>query len=171
VIEATAGFRVGHMLNALGPPCLTAIVSLRERAMPRHKLYAYVDGADLDDVANLLDARFAEFVATRHWVAGPASVVNQRHGEETCTQPGDLPLWDLGLKLELPDPDAEPLGWFADVEAVAQFLGVLHRDCGRDFIIGIADAETGVTEDLFDVSTDSPDLGRLRAIIGVGDVP
>lgn len=139
--------------------------------MPRHKLYAYVDGADLDNVANMLDARFAEFVATRHWVAGPASVVNQRHGEETCAQPGDLPLWDLGLNLELPDPDAEPLGWFADVEAVAQFLGVLHRDCGRDFIIGIADAETGVTEDLFDVSTDSPDLGRLQAIIGVGDVP
>src|SRR5262245_63857633 len=111
-------------------------------AMTRHTLYAYVDGADLEDVADLLDARFAEFVAGRVWVAGHASVVNQRRGEETCTQPGDLPPWDLGLNLELPDPNTEPPGWFADVEAVAQFLGRLHRESGRDFIIGISDAQT-----------------------------
>jgi len=138
--------------------------------MPRHTLYAYVDGADLKDVAAILEARFTEFVAGRQWVAGSASVVNQRRGEESCTQPGDLPLWDLGLTLHLPDPGAESPGWFADLEAVAQFLGTLHRECGRDFIIGIADTETGITEDLFTVSTDSPDLGRLRAIIGVADV-
>jgi hypothetical protein len=138
--------------------------------MPRHTLYAYVDGVDLEDVAEMLYARFAEFVVGRDWVAGSASVVNQRHGEETCTQPGDLPLWDLGLNLELPDPDSEPPRWFADVEAVAQFLGTLHREYGRDFAIGIADAETHITEELFYVTTDSPDLGELRAIIGVGDV-
>ena len=138
--------------------------------MPRHTLFAFVEGADLEDVAELLDARFAEFAASRHWVAGSASVVNQRHGEETCTQPGDLPLWDLGLNLELPDPDTEPPGWFADVEAIAQFLGTLHREYGRDFVIGIADAETHITEDLFYVTTDSPDLGELRAIIEFGDV-
>ena len=137
--------------------------------MRRHTLYAYVDGADLEDVAAVLEARFSEFVASRPWVAG-ASVVNQRHGEETCTQSGDLPLWDLGITLQLPDPGAESPGWFADVEAVAQFLGTLHRECGRDFIIGIADTDTGIADDLFTVSTDSPDLGRLRAIIGVADV-
>lgn len=138
--------------------------------MPRHTLYAYVDGADLEDVAENLDARFAEFVASRDWITGSVSVVNQRHGEETCTQPGDLPLWDLGLNLELPNPDTEPPGWFADVEAVARFLGTLHREYGRDFAIGIADGETRITEDLFYVTTDSPDLGKLRAIIGVGEV-
>ena len=138
--------------------------------MPRHTLYAYVDGADLEDVAELLDSRFAEFVASRDWVVGTPSVVNQRHGEETCTQPGDLPLWDLGLNLELPDPDTEPPGWFADVEAVAQFLGTLHREYGRQFAIGIAEAETHITEDIFYVTTDSPDLAELRAIVGVGDV-
>ena len=123
----------------------------------------------MDDVADLLDARFGEFVESRQWVAGHASVVNQTQGE-TCTKAGELPLWDLGLNLELPDPGTESPGWFADVEAVAQFLETLHRECGRDFIIGIADARTGITEDLFDVSTDSPDLSKLRAIIGVGDV-
>jgi len=46
----------------------------------------------------------------------------------------------------------------------------LHREYGRDFFIGIGNAETGITDDLFYVSTASPDLARLRAIIGVGDV-
>jgi hypothetical protein len=138
--------------------------------MPRHTLYTYVDGADLEDVATMLEARFTEFVASRRWVAGVASVVNQRHGQDACPQPGDLPLWDLGVTLQLPDPGAESPGWFADIEAVAQFLGTLHRESGRDFIIGIADTEAGITDDLFTVSTDSPDLGRLRAIIGFADV-
>ena len=70
--------------------------------MPRHILYAYVDGADLDGIANVLDSRFADFVAGRAWIAGHASVVYQNHGDETCSRPGDLPLWDLGLNLELP---------------------------------------------------------------------
>jgi len=135
--------------------------------MPRHILYAYVDGADLEAVADTLNARFSEFVASRHWVAGRASVVNQRHGMEACTQPGDLPLWVLGLNLELPAPGAESPGWFADVEAVALFLGTLHRECGRAFIIGIADGETGITEALLNVSTNSTDLDRMRAITGV----
>jgi hypothetical protein len=146
------------------------IVSLHQRVMPTHTLYAYVDGADLQDVAELLEARFTEFIGSRRWDAGRASVINQRHGSETCTQAGDLPLWDLGINLVLPDFSAESPDWFADVEAVARFLGELHGECGRSFVIGIADAETGITEDLFTVSTDSPDLGRLRAIIGVRDV-
>ena len=83
--------------------------------MPRQTLYAYVDGADLEVVAAMLEARFTEFVASRQWVASGASVVNQRHGDETCTQPGDLALWDLGITLQLPDPGAEPPGWFADI--------------------------------------------------------
>jgi hypothetical protein len=128
-----------------------------------------VDGADLEEVADMLDERFAEFVASRDWIAGSAFVINQRHSEETRTQQGDLPPWDLGLNLELPDPDTEPPGWFADVEAVALFLGRLHRQSGRDFIIGIADSQTRTTEDLLVISTDSPDVGKLRAIIGVGD--
>jgi len=149
---------------------VNAVVRRLAHVMPRHTLYAYVDGADLEDVATMLEARFMEFVASRQWVAGGASVTNQRHGQETCTQPGDSPLWDLGITLQLPNPGAGSPGWFADIEAVAQFLGTLHRESGRDFIIGIADTETGITDDLFTVSTDSPDLGRLRAIIGVADV-
>lgn len=135
--------------------------------MPRQILYAYVNGADLDDVAATLEERFARFVATRQWICSSASVVNQRRGEETCTQPGDSSLWDLGVNLPLPDAGAEPPDWFADVEAIARHLGRLHRETGREFVIGIAEAETGITEDLFYVSSDTPDLERLRNTFGL----
>ena len=138
--------------------------------MARHTLYAYVDGSDVHDIADALYSRLAQFVDGRQWVAGRASVVNQKRGEETCSRPEDLPLWDLGLTLELPDAETEAPGWFADVEAIARFLGALHNDFCRNFAIGIVDAQTSVIEDLFHVSTGAPDLGRLRAIIGVGDI-
>jgi len=137
--------------------------------MPRQILYAYVDGSDLSEVADILDARFEEFVTGRHWIAGRASVVNQRQPDEFTTEAGDLPDWDLGINLELPEPCGEPSAWFENVEAIARFLGTLHGECGRDFVIGIVDRQTFVSQDLFYVSTDSPDLLGLRAIIGVRD--
>src|SRR5262245_2731354 len=99
--------RSGFKSNAIGAASASRDVRQLPHIMPQHTLYAYVDGADLDGIADALDARFAEFVEGRQWVAGRASVVNQRHGHETCSQPGDLPLWDLGLNLELPHPDRE----------------------------------------------------------------
>ena len=43
----------------------------------------------------------------------------------------------------------EPAGWFAYVEAIARFFGNLHGEFGRDFVIGIGDAQTGIAEDLY----------------------
>ena len=137
--------------------------------MSRDTLHAFVHGSDLEDVAASLAARFTEFVGNRRWIAGHASIVNHRYGNETPAVFEDLPRWDLGLNFELPDPGAEPPGWFADVDAIAQFLGTLHDDCGRDFVLSMRNAETGGTVHLFDVSTGSPDLAMLRGIIGVID--
>src|SRR4029077_9446967 len=96
--------------------------------MPRHILYAYVDGSDIGDMADMLDDRFEELVENRSWTAGSASVVNQRRDPDPTMQPGDLPDWDLGLNMGLPDPGNEPQGWFADVEAIARVLRTLHRE-------------------------------------------
>jgi hypothetical protein len=138
--------------------------------MPLQELYAYVDGADLESVANILVARFSELVGSRHWICGRAWVVNQRHEQAADTQPDDLPLWELGLNLEIPDVGAEPNGWFSDIEAIAIFLGRLHRETGRDFVIGVADAGTGAThEDMFFVSSDEPDTKTLREVFRVND--
>ncbi|SRR6266852_6984234 len=138
--------------------------------MSQYMLYAYVEGSDLDLVAPILEARLKAFVSGRRWVVRDVWVVNQRHGPDTCTRPGDLPLWNLGLNLRLPKPDAEPPGWFADVEAVAQFLGELHGEFGREFVLGIGDVETGITDDMFFVSTTAPNVEELRRRLGVGDI-
>ena len=138
--------------------------------MSQHMLYAYVDGANLELVAPLLEAHLQAFVSSRRWAAGEVWIANQRYGPETCSQSGDLPLWDLGLNLLLPNPGAGPPGWFADVEAIAQCLGRLNGEFGTQFVLGIADAETGITNDLFFISTSAPDVEELRRRLGVGDV-
>jgi len=138
--------------------------------MPFDTLYAYVDGADIEDIAADLETRFTAFInGRRWWFDGAARVVNRRYGRETCTRPEDLPLWELGLNLLSPPPGVDLPRWFRDIEAIAGFLGTLHRECGRDFVIGITIAKTGVSDDLFFVTTDLPDMVKLRAIIGVQD--
>src|SRR5215831_3849086 len=130
--------------------------------MPRHTLFAYVEGSDLDDIANALEWRLRAFVEGRVWVAGEAWVVNQQlEADASCTEPEDIPCWDLGLNLHLPDPGMEPAGWFADVEAIARFLGNLHGEFGRDFVVDISDAQTGIAEDLYCIADSWPDLEML----------
>lgn len=138
--------------------------------MPRHTFYAYVDGCDLDAIAPAVEARLNAFVVSHQWISGEPWVVNQRRHGATRTHSSDLEEWDLGLNLELPDVGAEQQGWFTYVERIAQFLAGLHTEFGRDFVIGISDATTSISEDLFDISTPQADLDMLRRVIGVGDI-
>jgi hypothetical protein len=54
-----------------------------------------------------------------------------------------------------------------DVEQSARFMGRLHAQFARDFIIGISHNGTGLAEDLFTVESVVPDLALLQQIIGV----
>jgi hypothetical protein len=135
--------------------------------MPRHTLFAYVEGSDLQGIAEGLEAEFARFVAQSVWAWGEPWVVNQRRDDDPSLGPDDLPDWEVGLNMHLPDPVDEPAGWFADVERIARFLGRLHAQTGRDFVVGIGDNERGYSEDLFRVDSPQPDLGLLRRMIGV----
>ena len=56
------------------------------------------------------------------------------------------------------------------MEAIARFLGSLHGEFGVDFVIGIADAQTGIAEDLYWIDDSSPDLRKLARIIGLGSI-
>ena len=134
--------------------------------MQRHTLYAYVDGSDLEDVAAPIEERLVELAAAPGWVTSRPTVVNQKT-DVSGSHPDDLPDWDLGLNLTLPDTGDEPDGWFGDVERIAEYLAKLHSTFAREFVIGIADNVTGATEDLFFVESDAPDLSRLRSAIGV----
>ena len=59
------------------------------------------------------------------------------------------------------------MGWFADVEAIARFFGNLRGEFGRDFVVGISDAQTGIAEDLYWIADGSPDLKMLARVIGL----
>jgi hypothetical protein len=136
--------------------------------MARHTLYAYVEGSDLNEVADEIEMTLEALVAATTWASARPKIVNQKHERDDPYRPEDLPDWELGLNLDLPDPDAEPAGWFQDVEQVARVAGQVVARTGRGFIIGIGDNRTGITEDLFDVENAEPDLAQLRAIIGGG---
>jgi hypothetical protein len=136
--------------------------------MALQTLYAYVDGSDLDEVAGEIEIALEALVVSAPWAFVRPRIVNQKHERDDSYRPEDLTDWDLGLNLDLPDPGAEPAGWLQDVEQVARVVSQVVARTGREFVIGIGDNGTGVTEDLFYIENGEPDLARLRAIVGVG---
>nr|BAJ07064.1 putative uncharacterized protein [uncultured bacterium] len=128
-------------------------------------LYAYVDGSDLKGVEAELEPALTRFVQSREWHFRRARVVNQRHEHDPTLRPGDLPDWDLGLNLEVPMVQDHRFDWLADIEDIAKFLRRLHTKTGCEFVVGVADSETGVSEDLFYVSTNVPERDKLLAIM------
>ena len=98
--------------------------------MPKHTLYAYVDSSELHAVASMLDDEFSSFVSSRSW-SRRTQRVNQKHPPGQCDGPNDIPLWDIGLNHDLPDPGEETEGWFDEVEAIAHFLGGLTQNPGE----------------------------------------
>jgi len=134
--------------------------------MSSHTLFAYVDGFDLQDIADEIEELCEAFVAERRWKFGTPRVVSQRLEADERHTSNDLPEWELGINIDLPELDSAPPGWFSDVKAIAEFLGTLHAQTGREFVIGIADKERGYAEDLFTVQSEHPDLEELEEIIG-----
>lgn len=133
-------------------------------------LYAYVDGSDLDEVAEALEDEFRVLAEEPGWVCGRPTVVNQKTPVANA-RAGDLPYdWDLGLNLVLPELDEADSGWFADVQRIALHLAKLHSAYDRDFVIGLADSATGISEDVFFVDSAEPDLGLLRGSLGPSPV-
>jgi len=131
-----------------------------------YTLFAYADGNDFEDVADLIEARLRQFARSRRWIAGYPTIINRRCGKIQYARPDFIELWRLGLTLELTEIGTELPRWFPDVEAIARFLGTLHRDFGRSCYLGFADPEDK-TEQLFEVSTNPSDVGKLPAIVGV----
>ncbi|MDH4446548.1 MAG: hypothetical protein QE488_02835 [Acidovorax sp.] len=134
--------------------------------MSKHTLYAYVEDSDLEEIAAAVMAGLVDFVDKTQWMGAAPVVVNQRHSAEGLRE-GDLPLWDLGLNVALPEVGHECDGWFGDVEIIALFLARLREQFHRDFVLGVAIGNTGIAEDLFYVDSGEPNLEELRQIIGV----
>lgn len=135
---------------------------------PRHTLYAYVEGNDLQGIASTVEARWRECVEAGNWRYSVPIVVNQRHACTPDMRPDDLPDWDLGVTMALPDPGQEPNDWFVDVEILLVFAGKLYSEVRRNIVVGLWDSKLRISEDVFDVESEAPDLTELREVIGVG---
>ncbi len=129
--------------------------------MRKHVLYAYAEGDDFDLVVVPITARLDALIENREWISGDARVVNQQR-QKSDSADG----LDLGINLELPDPETEPDGWFEDVEEIAITCNELARDYDTPFVIGISDQQSGITDDLFGLDGGAIDVEKLKAIIG-----
>ncbi|MEM8672244.1 MAG: hypothetical protein AAGG48_32315 [Planctomycetota bacterium] len=130
--------------------------------MTKHILYAYVCGNRIDECAADLIEAFDDLIAKRSWVNDDVFCVDQVSDGTTDHQ--------LGINISLPDPGEERYGWFSDIIAIAELLAQLSSCTRREFAIGIFDTQTQISEDLHYVRSSDPDIDRLRAIIGVGEI-
>ena len=138
--------------------------------MSKYTLFANVDGTDLEVVASLIEARLRQFVAGRRWRTARPAVLNENLGSCVITQTGTALLWHLGLRLHLPEIGAEPLDWFGDVVAIAEFLGALHSEFGRSFSISFLNQDDHL-EELFLVASSPGEAEKLPMVQGVRYVP
>lgn len=168
-LRLTGGWKTEHRIEDAGAgkaikrPFWSSVIHWRA-SMGRSVLYAYVDGSDNEEFATELCAQAVEFIASHQWVSRPPWVVNQRHAPDSSSGTDDLADWDLGFNLEL--PDGEPGRWFRDIEALLRWLGRCHATLGPEFVVGIANAETGVSDDLVHVASADPDIDLLRRLLG-----
>jgi hypothetical protein len=142
---------------------------LEGKDIRKHTLYAYAEGNDLHDVADSLDAAFARLIAEGGWVCGQPWAVNQRRDDDPSLGPEDLPDWEIGLNLPLPDPGMEPPAWFADVERIVAALEGMHRLTGRDFVLGIGYEDRGISEDVISIGDWPVDRAWVRRAFGAPD--
>ncbi len=119
--------------------------------MPKLTLYAYAAGQELERIAATVEERLDALVAERTWVSKDVWVVNQR----------EPPHWDLGINLEIAS-SKRPKRWTDDAVEIATTLGALFETTGQKFVIGIHDATSGATKDVFTVDGDRVDSEALR---------
>ena len=136
--------------------------------MPTQIFYAYVDGSDLTELEDLLVNRLNDFVSSRTWTCRNVHLVNQKGDpNDPSLGPEDLPDWELGINFTMPNDSDSQVTWIDDVEETVLFLAQLHTETDRDFVIGLGDAERGISQDLMFVSSPSPDTAALRRMLGV----
>lgn len=133
--------------------------------MPKHILYVYVDGRDLEGVASKLEPAIDDLLWRRTWIMPRPTLVNQKHAPEAAAGPGDLPGWDLGINLDVPDIGKEPDDWLDDVEFLVIAFWDLRKRFGQDFVLGIFEARSETTEDLGVINHKLPKIADIKKAI------
>jgi hypothetical protein len=129
----------------------------------RFGAYIYVDGYDLDDVAESIKKRLAE-------VAGlfpKLRVIDDRFERTPDLHSEDLPVWNLGLNFDLDVPSA------SFVRPVLERVRALSRESGRVFAVGYYDRASRVDEDIGFVEADSDldDIARILELLSGNGEP
>lgn len=127
--------------------------------MARHTLYAYPEGNISASTFRDLELTLKQTLQTVSWHQIPRVATSGIGTERT-----------VGYNLDLPDPEMEQPGWYSDVESIALLFASLVDKTQLTFVIGIHDSTSGVSQDLHFIQSKDPDLKRLRAIIGVGEI-
>ncbi len=133
--------------------------------MSRHVLYAYADGPDLLERVDRLHQAIEGLIAVRRWDQARPQQVNQLHQLAPREGPLDLPQWEVGVLLLLPQHDRDPSGWFDDVAAIVAFLESLAQREDIGFVFGVRDDETGLAADIVRVTGPGSDLDAVHAAI------
>jgi hypothetical protein len=92
------------------------------------KVFAYVDGSDLDEVSCQLVEAFTKFLNT--WGVSSARLVNDKLPRSAELRDDDLPGWNLGLNFE-----ADQLSP-TEFDQLISFLSRTAAETQREFVIG-----------------------------------
>jgi hypothetical protein len=92
------------------------------------KVFAYVDGSDLDEVSCQLVEAFSNFLNT--WGVSSARLVNDKFPRTAELRDDDLPEWNLGLNFE-----AEHLSP-TEFDQLISFLSRTAAETQREFVVG-----------------------------------
>lgn len=132
------------------------------------KVFAYVDGSDLDEVSSQLVEAFTNFLDT--WGVSSARLVNDKFPGTADLRDVDLPEWNLGLNF-----DAERLSPIFDAERLSpiefdqliSFLSRMAAETQREFVIGGYTPKSQLAEDwgFIDTHFEPPTLQFLRDLL------
>lgn len=123
------------------------------------KVFAYVDGSDLDEVSSQLVEAFRNFLNT--WGVASARLVNDKFPRTADLRDDDLPEWNLGLNFE-----AERLS-STEFDQLISFLSHTAAETQREFVIGGYGPQSQFAEDWGFIGThlEPPKLQFLRDLL------
>jgi len=130
--------------------------------MAKNTIYAYLIGNEFKEIDGPIVEQINSFIDQQKWTCSEIWAVNQQKKDED-----GFIKWELGINLDLPDPDHEPPGWFEDVKAIISFCVITRKRYNHDIVIGISDNERGITEDIVEIDSDEPDIEYIKNFIGI----
>lgn len=121
------------------PKVVAPAQPLRDQPVKFTGVFLYVDGSDLEAIAEDLSRELKTVVGRRK---DRMRVINHRSKRTADLRPEDLPDWRLGLNLDRTDKLR------ADLRAAVEAVAALASKYRREFVVGYFDADSGISEDV-----------------------